>query len=253
MTTTTSPLDSPERPVLLDTGPKGRRGEGARIVLILVGGLVALIAAGFIAAGGAGLWLNGQKDADGFVSTGDHRFEARTAAIVSENLDLDLSGVRDFFDDDDLGTVRLAVEANDEGRPVFAGIARTADVERYLAGVSTSTVTSLNYWPFDADYDDRLGPAGAKPPARQDIWVATTTSAGGELNWKVADGDWSVVLMNADGSPGVDADLDAGAKIPDLAAISWALVGGGVLVLLGGAALIVTGIRRPRGTAPATA
>jgi hypothetical protein len=252
MTTTTSPLDSPERPVLLDTGPKGRRGEGTRIVLILVGGLVALIAAGLIAAGGAGLWLNGQKDADGFVSSGDHRFSAQTSAIVSENLDLDLSGARDLFDDDDLGTVRIAVEPN-EGKPVFAGIARTADVERYLSGVSTSTVTSLNYWPFDADYDDRLGAVEAKPPARQDIWVAKTTSAGGELNWKVEDGDWSVVLMNADGSPGVDADLDAGAKIPDLAAIAWALVGGGVLVLLGGAALIVTGIRRPRGTTPATA
>src|SRR5205085_783776 len=121
--------------------------------------------------GGAALWLNGKKDSDGYVSTGNHRFHARSAAIVTDNMDVDLDGVRDFFDDGDLGRVHIKVEGNRD-KPVFAGIARTKDVDRYLDGVATSTVTNLNYWPFDADYEDRYGTAHAMKPANQHIWAA---------------------------------------------------------------------------------
>jgi hypothetical protein len=41
-------------------------------------------------------------------------------------------------------------------------------------------------------------------------------------------GEWSIVLMNADGSPGVSAEVSAGAKLPW---IPWAGMG---LALLGG-------------------
>ena len=247
MTTTPFPTDTPERPdAPPQAPPRKQRSEGAKIALVLSGAVIALVAAALIAAGGAGLWLDGKKDADGFVSTGDHRFHAQTSAIVSENLDLDLDGADAVFDDGDLGTVRLRAHANENGKPVFVGIARTSDVERYLSGVATSTVTSLDYWPFDADYEDHFGSKYAERPANQGIWAAQTTTGNGELRWKVEDGDWSIVLMNADGSPGVDADVDAGAKIPDLAAVAWSLIGGGALLLIGGVGLIVTGVRNPR-------
>jgi hypothetical protein len=66
------------------------------------------------------------------------------------------------------------------------------------------------------------------------------------LTWKVREGDWSVVLMNADGSRGVAADVDLGAKLSFLLWVAIGLLIGGVLVSVGSTALIVLAARRPR-------
>ena len=50
--------------------------------------------------------------------------------------------------------------------------------------------------------------------------------------------------MNADGSAGVAANVSAGAKIDWLDTLGWSLVGFGVVLAGGGAALIVAGSRR---------
>jgi hypothetical protein len=46
--------------------------------------------------------------------------------------------------------------------------------------------------------------------------------------------------MNADGSRGVQTQGDASVTIPHTAAIAWSLVGGGLLLLLMGAATIAS-------------
>jgi hypothetical protein len=69
--------------------------------------------------------------------------------------------------------------------------------------------------------------------------------------WDVDDGDWSVVVMNADGSPGVSAEVSAGAKLPELGAIGWSTMGGGALLLVAGIVLMVAGAR-PRRPGPVT-
>ena len=56
------------------------------------------------------------------------------------------------------------------------------------------------------------------------------------VTWKVREGDWSVVLMNADGSRGVIAEVDLGAKLSFLLWVAIGLLMGGVLVT-GGSAL----------------
>jgi hypothetical protein len=229
--------------------------NGKRIALIVTGALASLVAAGLLAIGGVALWGDAQKDSDGYLSTDTHRFEAGTRALATENLDLDLDGGDLVMDTGDLGKVRLKVESRDD-KPVFVGIARTSDVNDYLAGVSHTTLTDVSTSPFEADYDDHAGDRRPVAPADSQIWTASEQGSGKQtLNWEIHDGEWSVVVMNADGSAGVDADVSTGAKVPFLDELGWTAIGSGSFVLIVGVALLVLGIRRPSnpsGTAPVT-
>jgi hypothetical protein len=227
--------------------------NGRSIALVVTGALASILAAGLLAVGGLALWGDSQKDSDGYLSTDTHQFEAGTRALATENLDIDLDAGDWVMDTGDLGKVRLQVESRDD-KPVFVGIARTSDVDNYLAGVSHSTLTDVSSSPFNADYDDHAGHRRPVAPADSHIWAASEHGSGKQtLNWEIHDGDWSVVVMNADGSAGVDTDISTGAKVPFLDDIGWSAVGSGSFVLIVGAALLVMGIRRPKdptGTAP---
>ena len=66
--------------------------------------------------------------------------------------------------------------------------------------------------------------------------MATASGTGGqELLWAPVAGDWTLVVMNADGSRPVVADLSFGATAPGLSAVWGGLfgLGGGALVLGG--------------------
>jgi hypothetical protein len=223
-----------------------KRSTGARIALIVTGAITSLLAVGLIGLGAFALWGENQKDEEGYLNTGSHRFTASTHALATENLEMDLDGVSGLVSSPDLGQVRLQV-APESGDPVFAGIARTADVTSYLDGVAHTEVTDLDYEPFEADYSPQRGERKPAPPAGERIWAASAEGAGSQtLNWKVRDGDWSVVVMNADGSRGVQADVSAGAKVPYLTSIGWGVLGGGTALLLAALVLVVFGVRAPR-------
>jgi hypothetical protein len=229
--------------------------NGRKIALVVTGSLASLFAAGLLAIGGLALWGDSQKDSDGYISTDTHHFEAGTRALATENLDVDLGDADWIAESNDLGKVRVQVDSRGDN-PVFVGIARTSDVDDYLAGVSHTTLTDVNTSPFDADYDDHAGDRRPVVPAESGIWAASEHGSGKQtLNWEVEDGDWSVVVMNADGSAGVDADISAGSNVPFLDEIGWTAIGSGGFVLIIGVALLVMGIRRPSnpsGTAPVT-
>jgi hypothetical protein len=242
--TKTNPSTSPSQP---------RRG---RIALIVSGAISGLLATALLLGGGVALWANAKKDDAGYVSASRHEFASRTAALATENLDLDLDGVQWLVDSGDAGKTRLKVTAKN-GKPIFVGIARTRDVDAYLKDVTHTTVTNVDYGPFgghfDADYRYHAArKTTVAPPARQRIWTASAQGRGTQtVNWRVEEGNWSVVLMNADGSPGVRADVKAGAKVPYLTAVGWTAIGGGILLLALGSVLITVAVRRR--PAPATA
>ena len=95
-------------------------------------------------------------------------------------------------------------------------------------------------------------------PAGQTIWAASVQGTGPQtLDWDGEGGEWSVVVMNADGSAGVDAQLTFGAHVPHL---TWIGIGGaigGALLLAAAAGLIYAGARptprRPLAATPAAA
>jgi len=232
-----------------DTSPPvapRRRKSAGRIAALVAGGLAALAALLMLAAGGALLWGNAQKDHDGYLHTGTDRFHTRTAAIATDNLDVETGGASDLLGHDRFGKVRVRAQSH-AGKPVFVGIARTADVDRYLRGTSHTIVTDVDTSPFKAQY--RTVPAGSRParPATQSFWAASARGTGRQqVTWDVKDGNWSVVVMNADASRGVDTGISAGADLPWLDEAGWATVGAGVLIALMAAGLILVGTRAPR-------
>jgi hypothetical protein len=225
------------------------RWDTARILLLVFGSLATLLALVLLGAGGTLIWANSQKDADGFFTTAEHRFSSPSFAIVSDDLDLGEDGPDWLFEQGRLGTIRID-GAGTQG-PVFVGIAPKTDAEAYLRDVPHSVVTQVTVDPFRVDY--RAAPGGQRQPREPEsqlIWAAFSTGPTVTMNWDVDSGNWVAVLMNADASRGVSADLSFGARVGWLV---WLIVGlliAGALVLTAGATMLVFGIRGPRGEAP---
>ena len=221
-----------------------RRPSGGRVAAIIASGLVALMSLGFLAAGGLLLWGDSKKDDNGYISTGTDRYSTQTHAIASENLDLDFDGLESAIDEGTFGKLRVAADSNG-GKPVFVGIARTADVTRYLSGTSHDIVTDVDYSPFDADYSTHPGTGVPAAPGEQRFWAASAEGDGIQaVEWEVEDGDWSVVVMNADGSAGVDAGIKAGASIGWLDEAGWISLGTGLALVALAGGLLYIGVRR---------
>jgi hypothetical protein len=105
-----------------------------------------------------------------------------------------------------------------------------------------------------AEYLTQTGGPPAGPPGAQPFWSASTSGLGQvSLEWPVQEGTWSVVVMNADGSRDVAADLRLGVKVNFLGWVATGLIGAGILLLLVGAAMIAFGLRSPGGGGAAAA
>ena len=237
-----------------DTTPQTppRLFRAARTTSVVVGALVGLLALGLLATGGLLLWADSKKDEQGYIHTDTQRFATRTAAIATDNLDVDSHGLGWLTSHDRYGNIRLEVSSRND-KPVFVGIARTKDVSTYLRGTSHTTVTDFRSDPFRAVYRAEPGSARPAAPTSKRIWAASTHGTGMQtVTWDVKHGDWSVVVMNADGSRGVDTGVSAGADFPILAALAWGTVGGG-LVLLGVASLLIVVGTTSQRRAPAPA
>ena len=228
--------------------------NAGRIALIVTGALTALLASVLLFGGAAALYGEVKKDDDGYLKSEEHRLHTGTRALATENLDIDLGEADSLADD--VGRVKIEAQSND-GKPLFVGIARTSDVERYLHGVPHSTVHDVEDGPFDSFHAETTRHAGNRHPVAPEhagIWAVSSEGAGKQAaDMRFREGDWSVVVMNADGSLGVDADISAGANVPFLNELGWTALGSGSFALVVGIALIVAGARRPKdptGTAP---
>jgi hypothetical protein len=202
--------------------------KGSRIALIVIGSIASLLATALVAGGALALWGDSQKGSDGYLTTDTHRFEASGRALATENLDVDLGDADWLAQTDDLGKVKVTAESRD-GKPVFVDIEAS---------------------PFSADYTRHSGQRHPVSPEHAGIWAASSYGNGSRsFEWKVDDGDYSVVVMNADGSLGVDADIKAGADVPFLDELGWSAIGSGAFALVIGIGLIALGVRRPKAVA----
>jgi hypothetical protein len=212
-------------------GVTQRRPTGRFVASVLLG----LVALALIAAGGAGVYARIAASDHGWITTGSHRYAADGRAIVSGSLDVDQ--IPDWL----VAKVRVKASSAD-GKPIFVGVAKRADVDRYLAGVAHSTLEDVNFGPFKPTYTQTQGHGVPAPPAAQHFWVESTTGTGTQsASWQIRSGHWRVVVMNADASPNVAVDAKVGTWIRGALAVVLSALGLGVLLA---AAAVAIGIRR---------
>ncbi|RNM11113.1 DUF4389 domain-containing protein [Nocardioides pocheonensis] len=220
--------------------PSGFRWSAGRIVALVAGSVFVLASAGVGLAGGAlAVADHGLRDHDGFLMSGTTQLTAGGYAIATTSITLDANVSSAFVPEQLLGSVKVTATGT---RPVFLGIARTADANAYLRGVEHATLTDFTDKPV---YETSTGGAPSTLPTASDIWVAQVSGSGTqELIWPARSGEWTLVVMNADGSSGVTADAAAGATVPALDWLVPTLLVTAGLGLVVGVVLLVVALRR---------
>jgi hypothetical protein len=235
------------------TGPApSGQGTGAwgpgRVISLALGGLALLIGLGTLGAGGTLLAVDrGWRDADGFLMTRTAAYRTSTFALVTEPAHIETDAAP-WVTDRVLGDVKITVTALG-GAPVFVGVGQSADVDRYLAGVGHATIASGT----TMNRVGRLttvtpgGPPSAAPDGAMS-WAHSASGTGTQtLTFRVEPGTWSLLVMNADGSGGVAADVALGAKFPGVTGFAGVTIAVGAALLLLGLALVLGAVLRTGG------
>ncbi|MFI5709962.1 hypothetical protein [Kribbella sp. NPDC051620] len=205
-----------------------------RFARIALGLLVALVGLLVTAVGGAAaFWLVGP---DNTVGTGEQSLVSKGLAVMTAPDLIDRHGP----------TLHLTAAA---AKPVFVGIGQDIDVASYL---SRSQYTRLIRFELPSSFDrqEMTGQAAAlTAPAGLDWWTVKASGDGKQsIAWPIVDGRYDVVVMNADGSPGVDAKVTFGVEIDGLFGSCLMVFGGGLLLLFVG--LLLMFVRRRRQPLP---
>jgi hypothetical protein len=202
--------------------------------------LLALALIGGAIAGIFGLEKN--RDATGYFVTHTHHYQTSSYALSTESLNVgSVTGVLETS----LLRLRITATSNDAAKPLFIGIARTEDVARYLARVRHDELRDISFDPFKVDYR-RVGTGVPSAlPSTESFWQTRASGTGTQtISWPVKSGQWSAVVMNADGSRNVSVDAQLAARLSG----AWWFVGGfiaiGAVSLVGGIALVRSGARK---------
>jgi hypothetical protein len=186
-----------------------------------------------------------QRDDAGYLGIGSRTYSTAGYAVVSENINLDEPGAGWISYEDTVGTVRISVTGTDPDTEVFVGVAPAGAAARYLADVARLTVGDPQVRGLPGDEATRQGGAPELPPTQADIWVASTSGPDEQaILWQPEPGDWYVVAMNADGSPGVDVRAELAATLPALTWVAGWLLGIGLALLVVAILLIAIPVSR---------
>jgi hypothetical protein len=179
---------------------------------------------------------------DGTFETGNERIDTATRGLVSAVAEISSDAPVDRGDI----TLKLQLtSASDQA--LFVGVGPAADVSTYLGGVNVERIDDFEFGPFRYSKTEQAGERVPDPPGAQTFWVARAEGTGEQqLSWDLRSGTYQVVVMNADGAPGVDVTGKIGVGISWIFPVAIALLIVGALLLVGGILLVVFGAKRRR-------
>ena len=220
--------------------------SAGRIVLLVFGAIILLVAIALIAGGGALIWLDkANSDSEGFITTNTIHLERDSYAITTHPAEIDLESGWWFGDRYHIATIKVQASTENNSKPIFIGIANEADVKAYLSDVNYDEIKEFRIQPFRVYYTNHPGNSSPAAPTSQTFWVVSEHGSGTQtLEWELETGNWVLVLMNADGSAGVNVSGSIGVKVPWLFWVGIGFLIGGIVLLIIGVGLILLGTRR---------
>lgn len=208
-----------------------------RVVLVVLGFLLLLL-------GMAGIGLSGFLYAT-FGLEGRYSVPVATAGTTSSALYVSSFNLEQSTVPSEYVDVTLSA-ANNSGKELFLGLGPTASVQPYLAGVPYEAASDLRNGAFTLSIVPGTK-AAATPPAEQTFWVVSDTGNPATITWP-GEGGNVLMVMNADGSPGVQAELTAAMQSDRVTTAIYVAGGVGVLLVILAVVLLVSGFRRRRQT-----
>ena len=237
MAPTVQPSPTPQPPPL--SQPTSQLGPALLLVLGALLGLLGLTLAGLAAAAG---WAVVQQRGGGFVTAPTHRYVVGSYALTTTDLKVLIDEGLPPVARPDATRVMVRATPADPAKPVFVGIGPRADVAAYLSDVAHSELTDVAFAPFRATYRAIPGSRTPEPPGRQTFWAVSAEGTGTQqAETALQSGNWVAVVMNADASPQVTADLTAGVRSALVGPIAAALIIGTAMLLCASVALLVWG------------
>ena len=220
--------------------------KAGKVLLLVFGVLVLLIGAVLTVLGGALLWVNSALiDQEGFYTTNSVRLEKDSYAIVTEPIHTDLrAGL--IWDWSDLTSIKVECSSNDIAKRIFVGVAEESDLKAYLNDVDYDEIT--NWLTLRrADYIHHRGNSEPPAPTSEIFWLESAHGAGTQtLEWDLKTGSYSLVLMNDDGSAGIDINVVLGTRVPLVAGIGTGFIIAGPVILIIGIIMVYLAARRQR-------
>lgn len=195
--------------------------------------LAGVFAAAFLITGIAVFVITLSGDDAGYDMGPEYTVRSDASAIVSDRVDLTPPPEPGRML---LATVRFNVRTLD-GRPVFVGVGPSDDVARFLSGVAYDRIVDVDESGTQLTVQ-RIAGGASSPPASQTFWdLGATTASEQTVTWDVREGEWSVVIMDAEGRPGIAVGVSVGVRMSGAVWIGAGLLLIGLLLAL--AALFV--------------
>jgi hypothetical protein len=196
------------------------------------------------------LVFNRGTDKDGYSLSDVYRVETSAYAFALWVNPLRISSYLSWMNPEDIAQTKWVVKAVNSSKEIFIGWANATDGENYLNGFQYETPPSWDWStsPYHASMDIPTtmiynGGAPSRSPTQEAFWIGSAHSSDSStLNW---DPNWPskagrniLILMNADGSSNIAADLQLGFKVPIFGWLPYLLIPLGIVICLGGIFLI---------------
>lgn len=227
-----------------------------KVVGIIIGGLIALVALPFLAIGiGIVGWIGDGSGLD--IPLNGMDAPKRVVAIVSPEFSVKAEDIPSQVRD---ASVTFHVTPKPGGAPIFIGLAPAKDVKRYLRNVTIAHLETADSGSGGSPQppDPQAIAAGdgtqvrlveepgkrthVAPPARKTFWIRQADSATGDITLTLADlegKDVRVVVMRTDGRPGMAVNASLKLHAPILKRVGWWALGIGLIIGLLGVGLII--------------